>query len=118
MSTRYTRNTRNSRTTRPVRAKYKGTSIHNRLGLMLAGIAVVLLTVVVFIRSVSLYQKLNQYESKIESLQSQIEDEEKRSEEIEELEKYTTTRKYIEEVAKQKLGLVYPGEIIFKNSDN
>ncbi len=107
--------TRYKRSTRTTRAKYKGSSIHNRLGLMLAGIAVILLTVVVFIRSVSLYQKLNQYESKIEFLKSQIDEEEKRSEEIEEFEKYTTTRKYIEEVAKEKLGLVYPGEIIFKD---
>ena len=30
------------------------------------------------------------------------------------IEKYTKTRKYVEEVAKDKLGLVYDGEIIFK----
>ncbi len=97
------------------RARYKVSSIHNRLGLLLAGIAVILLTTVVFIRSVSLYQKLHQYETKIESLETQIESEEARSNEISEFEKYTTTRKYIEEVAKEKLGLVYPGEIIFKD---
>ena len=97
------------------RARYKGNSIHNRLGLMLAGVAVVLLTVVVFIRSVGLYGKLHQYEVRIEALNAQIESEEQRSEEIAEFEKYTTTRKYIEEVAKEKLGLVYPGEIIFKD---
>ena len=99
------------------RARYKGNSIHNRLGLGLAGIAVILLTVVVLIRSITLYQKLNQYESKIASLQTQIESEEARSEEISEFEKYTTTRQYIEEVAKEKLGLVYPGEIIFKDEN-
>ena len=97
------------------RARYKGSSIHNRLGLMLAAFAVTLLTIVVFIRSMSLYQKLHQYETKIETLQTQIDSEEARSEEIAEFEKYTTTRKYIEEVAKEKLGLVYPGEIIFKD---
>lgn len=96
------------------RARYKS-SIHNRLGLMLAAVAVTLLTIVVLIRSVSLYQKLHQYESKIDMLQTQIESEEARSEDISEFKKYTTTRKYIEEVAKEKLGLVYPGEIIFKD---
>ena len=100
---------------RTIRARYKTTSIHNRLGLVLAGIAVTLLTIVVFIRSVSLYQKLHQYETRIDALETQIETEEARTEEIEEFKKYTTTRKYIEEVAKEKLGLVYPGEIIFKD---
>ncbi len=97
------------------KARYKVSNIHNRLGLALAGIAVILLTTVVFIRSVSLYQKLHQYETRIESLQGQIDIEEARTAEIEEFKKYTTTRKYIEEVAKEKLGLVYPGEIIFKD---
>ena len=31
--------------------------------------------------------------------------------------KYTKTKKYAEEVAKDKLGLVYEGEIIFKEKD-
>ncbi len=114
MTTRTGKSNR-SRSRSRVRARYKSSSIHNRLGLLLAGIAVILLTIVIFIRSVSLYQKLGQYKSRIETLQTQIDDEEKRSEEIEEFEKYTTTRKYIEEVAKEKLGLVYPGEIIFKD---
>ena len=34
--------------------------------------------------------------------------------EIAEYEKYTQTKQYIEEVAKDKLGLVYEGEIILK----
>ena len=34
--------------------------------------------------------------------------------ELEEYEKYTKTAKYVEEVAKEKLGLVYEDEIIFQ----
>ena len=41
--------------------------------------------------------------------------EEARSAEIEEYGKYTQTKKFVEEVAKEKLGLVYEGEIIFKD---
>ena len=37
-----------------------------------------------------------------------------RAEDIEEYGKYTKTTKFVEEVAKDKLGLVYEGEIIFK----
>ena len=40
-----------------------------------------------------------------------------RSLEIEEYEKYTQTKKYIEEVARDKLGLVYEGEILFKDEN-
>ena len=37
--------------------------------------------------------------------------------EIEEFEKYTHTKKYIEEVARDRLGLVYEGEILFKDEN-
>ena len=36
---------------------------------------------------------------------------------MKELETYTKTKKYAEEVAKDKLGLVYDNEIIFKEED-
>ncbi len=52
------------------------------------------------------------------ALKEQIEYEEQRSEDIADFERYTQTRKYIEDTAKEKLGLVYPGEIIFKNTDS
>ena len=40
-----------------------------------------------------------------------------RTEELIEYEKYTKTAKYVEEVAKDKLGLVYEDEIIFESED-
>lgn len=43
-----------------------------------------------------------------------IELEEARSEELVDLDAYTKTKKYVEEVAKDKLGLVYEDEIIFQ----
>lgn len=97
------------------RARYKRGSTQNRIGMLLATISVSLLLVVVAVKSVGLLQKQGEYQSRIETLQAQIKDEEKRSEDIAQFETYTTTRKYIEEVAKEKLGLVYPGEIIFKD---
>ena len=36
---------------------------------------------------------------------------------IEEQEKYMQTKKYVEEVAKDKLGLVYPKEKVFKEKE-
>ena len=52
-----------------------------------------------------------------EALMQEIAAEEARAEEIAEYEKYTQTKKYVEEIAKEKLGLVYEGEIIFKDGN-
>ena len=51
------------------------------------------------------------------ALQEQIDAENARTQEIEEYRKYTQTKKYVEEVAKDKLGLVKEGEIIYKPKD-
>ena len=45
---------------------------------------------------------------------SQVENEQKRAAELEERRVYVQTKQYIEEVAKQKLGLVKPDEILLK----
>lgn len=87
----------------------------NRFSMVLVMIAVLMVLVVVSLRSVDLKRKQEYYGgAQIEQLERQIEEETQRTAEIEEYEKYTKTRKYVEEVAKDKLGLVYEGEIIFK----
>ena len=73
-----------------------------------------MIMVVVAVRSVELQQKIEGYDTQIASLTTQIEAENTRAEEIEEYRKYTQTKAYVEEVAKDKLGLVYEGEILFK----
>ena len=61
--------------------------------------------------------QLNQtYQNREAALEKQIADETERSKEIEDLETYTKTKKYVEDVAKEKLGLVYEDEILFKAS--
>ncbi len=87
----------------------------NRFGMFLVSIAVVMLLVVVTFSGFKLQQKLEVYQQKELALQEQIDAEEERAKEIEEYEKYTQTKKYIEEVARDKLGLVYEGEILFKD---
>lgn len=78
---------------------------------------VVMMIIVVGISSTSSKAKIREQEKVMEQLSRQIEAEEKRSETIEEFRIFTQTKKYIEEVAKEKLGLVYEGEIIFKEED-
>ena len=48
------------------------------------------------------------------TLQALIEEQEEYTKQLEELKKYTKTKKYAEEVAKEKLGLVYEDEIVFR----
>ena len=82
--------------------------------MFLVSTAVVTLLLVVGIKSIELREKQRVYAAREIELEQQIAAEEKRTEEIEEFRKYTKTKKYAEEVAKDKLGLVHDGEIIFK----
>ena len=86
----------------------------NRLGMFLVLMVVLMLLVVVSLKSAELRQKQETYAARERVLQEQIDAERARTEEIEEYRKYTQTKKYVEEVAKDKLGLVNEGEIIYK----
>ncbi|MED9904536.1 MAG: septum formation initiator family protein [Lachnospiraceae bacterium] len=86
----------------------------NRFSMFLVTLVVVMILVVVAIKRVEIGAKMEENQAKIEQLNGQIADEEARAEEIQEYEKYTHTKGYVEEVAHDKLGLVYEGEIIFK----
>lgn len=77
-------------------------------------VVLVLLISVVSVGSVKLYSKNKEYIAQEKELVAQIEEEKARAEEIDELEEYVGTSEYVEQVAKDKLGLVYENEIIFK----
>ena len=83
----------------------------------MAFLAIVMIVAVVGINSISLKQKQAKYIAREQELQQQIDAETARSEQLKELETYTKTKKYAEEVAKDKLGLVYEGEILFKDEN-
>lgn len=87
----------------------------NRLAMLLVTTVVLMMALVVTFKSVELRQKRQIYMEKEEALLQEIEAEKARTDEIEEYGKYTQTKKFVEEVAKEKLGLVYEGEIIFKD---
>ncbi len=79
--------------------------------------AILIMTGVVGINSISLKQKEKVYAAREQELLQQISVEEARAKELEEFATYTKTKKYAEEVAKDKLGLVYENEIIFQETD-
>ena len=89
----------------------------NRFGMFLAYVVVIMLLIVVAFDSIQLKAKKDSYRQKEAALEAQIEAERERAQEIAEYEKYTHTKKFVEEVARDKLGLVYEGEILFKNEN-
>jgi cell division protein FtsB len=90
----------------------------NRLSMWIAALIVGALIMVVLVTCGSLYRRLHSNKERIEELRSEIAKEEQRAEEIEEYKQYTKSREYIEEVAREKLGLVYEGEVIFKEGSS
>ncbi|MBO4900626.1 MAG: septum formation initiator family protein [Lachnospiraceae bacterium] len=89
----------------------------NRFSMVLITTVVLMITIVVAVKCTELSRKVAEYEEREAQLMVQIEEQQARAEELVEYEKYTQTMKYIEDVAKSKLGLVYEGEIIFKEEN-
>lgn len=75
---------------------------------------VAVMSVVVFFQQVDLEKKNEEYIAREQALTAELHEEEARTQELEKYKKYVQTKQYVEEVAKDKLGLVYENEIIFK----
>ncbi|WP_310604116.1 septum formation initiator family protein [Anaerosporobacter sp.] len=69
---------------------------------------------VIFYQKENLDKKRIVYQEQKEELQQEIDAETEYAEELEERRAYVQTKKYVEEVAREKLGLVYKDEIIFE----
>lgn len=89
---------------------------NNRTGMACVALVVLAVFAVLMIKSFDLRNKLQDYEATQAKLEEQIAKEEARTKELTEYEKFTKTDRYVEEIAKEKLGLVHEGEIIFKSS--
>lgn len=59
-----------------------------------------------------------EYARQLAGLKKEKKEADKRAEELKEYEKYVKTDEYVEEVAREKLGLVYKDEIIFEPDNN
>ncbi|MEE1008971.1 MAG: septum formation initiator family protein [Agathobacter sp.] len=81
-------------------------------------VVVMIFVLVVTFQICKLRQKEDTYAAQKEELMEQYARETERTEEIKNLEEYMNTTQYIEDVAKNKLGLVYDNEIIFKESED
>ncbi len=95
------------------RRQKKRVQTHRR-SILSISFVVVMLIVVMSVNAMSLKAKEETYQIQVADLTNQIQEEEARSAEIDELEEYVGTDEYVEEVAKEKLGLVYENELIFR----
>ena len=86
--------------------------------LILIALVVLLMVIVIGYKAMGLKETLDANSQKEAELQQQLDDENKRAKDIEEYAKYTKTRKYVEEIAKEKLGLVHDGETVYKNESS
>ena len=75
---------------------------------------IIMLSLVVLAGGMNLKRRNDAYIAQEIELQAQIDAEKERSAEIDELKEYVGTDEYIESVAKEKLGLVYENEILFR----
>ena len=89
----------------------------NRFSMFLVTLVVMMVMAVVAVRSVGLQQKIDIKRQELALLEAQIEEEELRELEIEEFAKEVQTKGFIENIAREKLGLVYEGEILFKQDE-
>lgn len=79
------------------------------------------IVLVVMILSVFLGMKGNEIKAQntdarkqIEELKDQLSDAKQKSKDLDEYSKYVNTKQFVEDIARSKLGLIYPNEIIFK----
>jgi len=97
---------------RSLRRRYKkGT------GIGIIALVVLILFGIIAYKKIDLEKRSVQAKQKIDLLNAQIQEEEERAEEIKNLEAYVQTKRYIEDVAREKLGLVYEDEIILQQEE-
>lgn len=86
----------------------------NRSGIGIVFLTVMVMFVVITIKKAGLEQKNNELKNEIAGYENEIADLTEEQKNIEEYREYVKSDEYIEDIARKKLGLVYPDEIIFE----
>lgn len=84
------------------------------MGRIVVTISSVVLISIFASRSIELYAKNSECNKQIAILQEEYDLQLARQSELQEREKYMQTKKFVEDYAKERLGLVYPNEVVFK----
>lgn len=89
----------------------------NRRTMLGITLVVLVLMIALLVSGQRLSAKIEEGENRITELTEQTAEEEQRTDEITELSEYMKSDEYAEQVAKDKLGLVKDGEIVFREAD-
>ncbi len=93
-------------------------SVKNRKKTGIVTIVLALMLVVMSFNIIKLYEKNKEYAAREEELQKEYDKEEELQKELLAYEELTKTIDYIIEIAREKLGLVFENEIIYKPEEN
>ncbi len=89
----------------------------NKRNILLLTIVMCIVSATILFSGFELKKKMMVYAAQEQEIQLKLDAEQERTKEIEKLREYTQSDEYVEEVAREKLGLVYPNEIIFRQSE-
>lgn len=91
----------------------------NQNGIAMLSITFVVgvLFIAIMTMSLNLQQQISDCKTEMKEVQSQIDEENERTKEIDETKERMDTDEYVAEVAREKLGLVKDNEIVFKEEE-
>ncbi|MCR4673017.1 MAG: septum formation initiator family protein [Lachnospiraceae bacterium] len=98
------------------KSSIKNTKSQHGASMKLIAVLVIAVCSVLGFRTWRVNQETKQYAEVRDVLIEEIKEEEARTGELEERAEYLSSDKYIEDVAREKLGLIYEDEIIFRKS--
>lgn len=89
----------------------------SRSGIIMISGVVLIFCVILTYNSFGLRGRIQENATVVQDLQSQIDEQEKTQEELVQESEYINSDDYIEEIARDKLGLVHDNEIVFQKED-
>lgn len=90
---------------------------YSKLATLVIIVSCVLFAGILYYRSTALKERRTYLESQKASIQADIDEAKDEYTELEKKEVYMQTKKYVEEVARNQLGLVYPDETVIRAGD-
>ena len=88
----------------------------NMIGMLTITLIVCVLLCVICVKSSAMHRTIQQNNATISQLETQIEEETERTDSIEKKGGYMQSDEYVAKIAREKLGLVNDGEIMFKET--
>ncbi len=98
------------------RAAYQ-TKYYNKASIYIVLVTFIVFAIVLFVNCSSLNDKKANLQAEQSEYSALLEQEQDRTLELQEMEKTTTTMSFYMEVARERLGMVFENEIVFKEAD-